>query len=107
MTELTLWRRFFAAEVAIVADIQSKSLVAALENVPRERFLPPGPWIIRGEADKSAIPRQTDDADPRHVYHCISVAIDPERQLFNGAPTAVVPLLEALEIGAGHHVLHI
>ncbi len=31
-------------------------------------------------------PRKTPDADPRHLYHNVSVAIDPARQLFNGAP---------------------
>jgi protein-L-isoaspartate(D-aspartate) O-methyltransferase len=41
------------------------------------------------------------------VYHNISVAIDPDRQLFNGGPTTVAPLIDALGLTAGHRVLHI
>ena len=53
----------------MVANIRSASVVEALATVPREQFLPPGPWTVRSEADFGAPPRQTDDADPRHVYH--------------------------------------
>jgi protein-L-isoaspartate(D-aspartate) O-methyltransferase len=35
------------------------------------------------------------------------VAIDAERQLFNGGPTAVAPLIDALDLVAGVRVLHV
>jgi hypothetical protein len=28
---------------------------------------------------------QTDDDDPRHVYHDVAIAIDPARMLHNGS----------------------
>jgi protein-L-isoaspartate(D-aspartate) O-methyltransferase len=93
VTHLDLQRRFLAEEVASTANVRTQALINALASIPRERFLPPGPWIIRGEGDAPTSQRKTPDADPRHVYHGIAVAIDSDRQLFNGAPTAVAPLM--------------
>jgi protein-L-isoaspartate(D-aspartate) O-methyltransferase len=78
--------------------------VAALAAIPRERFLPPGPWIVQSEQGS---PRPTADADVAHVYHNYSVAIDPARQLFNGAPAFVCGLMEALALREGARVLHV
>lgn len=107
MTNLAAQRRFLAEEILVCAAIRSAALIEAFAEVPREDFLPPGPWAIRGESDVAAGPRQTPDDDPRHVNHNVSVAIDIDRQLFNGAPTAVAPLIDALELTAGARVLHI
>ena len=49
----------------------------------------------------SGPPRQTPDADPRRVYHNVAVAIDPERQLFNGAPSLLGVCIDRLELGPG------
>ena len=51
--------------------------------------------------------RQTADADPARVYHNIGVAIDPERQLFNGQPATLAPWIDALELAPGSRVLHV
>jgi protein-L-isoaspartate(D-aspartate) O-methyltransferase len=51
--------------------------------------------------------RATPDADPRHVYHNCSIAIDAGSQLFNGAPSVVAALIDALSLEAGQSVLHI
>ena len=107
MTDLSLQRQYFSEEIRICANVRTAALVDALAIIPREQFLPPGPWIIRGEDDAGGSGRATPDADPRHVYHNISVAIDPDRQLFNGGPVAVAPSIDALELKAGHRVLHI
>lgn len=106
-SDLTMQRRFFAEEVQTVCNIKNSSLVEALATVPRERFLRPGPWAIRGEGDFGGTIRQTPDADPRHVYHNISIAIDPTRQLFNGAPSVVASCIDALALRLGDHVLHV
>jgi protein-L-isoaspartate(D-aspartate) O-methyltransferase len=98
-------RRFFAEDVRVLADLKSPRLVRALEEVPRERFLGPGPWLIRGPYDSTS--RQTDDADPRHVYHDLSIAIDPSRDLYNGQPSLLSRWIDALGITDGHRVLHI
>jgi protein-L-isoaspartate(D-aspartate) O-methyltransferase len=105
--DLTERRRFFAEEIQVIANLRSAAVVDALATVPRERFLRDGPWTIRGEADFQAPPRQTADADPRHVYHNVAVAIDPARMLFNGAPGLLAMALDRLALKPGSRVLHV
>jgi protein-L-isoaspartate(D-aspartate) O-methyltransferase len=100
-------RRFFAEEIQAICNLRTAGLVDALATVPREAFLPPGPWTIRAEGDYGEPPRQTPDADPRHVYHNISVAIDPARMLFNGAPSVVATCIDRLALREGQSVLHV
>src|SRR6478672_5095784 len=107
MIELDLRRRFFADEIAAVANLRTPTLVDALASIPRERFLPQGPWQVTGEgAVAGAAARQTPDADPQHVYHNYAVAIDAERMLFNGAPGLVAGTIDALNLQPGARVLH-
>jgi protein-L-isoaspartate(D-aspartate) O-methyltransferase len=104
-------RRFFAEELEAVCRLQSQSLVDAFATVPRERFLPPGPWTVVVETASAfgpgIQPRLTPDADPARVYHNIGVAIDPSRQLFNGHPGTIAPWIDALDLVAGRRVLHV
>ena len=100
-------RRFYAEEIQVLANIRTPGLVEALANVPREKFLPPGPWLIRSEIDYGGGPRQTPDADPCHVYHNVVIAIDPERQLFNGAPSLLCICIDALGLTPGARALHV
>lgn len=104
---LDLQRRFFAEEIQAVCNLRTPGLVEALATVPREAFLSPGPWTVRAEGDYGEPPRQTPDADPRHIYHNISVAIDPARMLFNGAPSVVAMCIDRLAIAPGQSVLHV
>jgi protein-L-isoaspartate(D-aspartate) O-methyltransferase len=101
---LTARRRFFAEEIQAVAGLKNAALVEALATVPREAFLPGGPWVVQGDMSGA---RPTPDGDPRHVYHNYSVAIDPERQLFNGAPALVAGVIDVLGVAAGMRVLHV
>jgi protein-L-isoaspartate(D-aspartate) O-methyltransferase len=107
MMDQTLRRRFYSEEVQITSNIRSAAVHEALATIPREKFLPPGPWTIRGEGDFQAAPRQTPDADPRHVYHNVAVAIDAKRMLFNGAPGLLAMTIDALNLAPGNRVLHI
>ena len=107
MNELAARRRFYAEEVQMIAGLKTPALVEALATVPRERFLPPGPWTIRSDADVMAAPRQTPDADPRHVCHNIAIAIEPERNLYNGNPSLIGLAIEALGFTPGALALHI
>jgi len=104
MIDLDVRRQLFAEEVAAVANLRTPALVQALAATPRERFLRPGPWIVQADATG---PRQTPDADARHVYHNYSMAIDPSRQLFNGSPAFVAAMIDALAVKAGDAVLHV
>lgn len=99
-------RRFLAEEIRVSANIRSPHLIEAIATTPRERFLPPGPWLIRGVGDMAG-PRQTDDADPRHVHHDVAVAIDPSRDLYNGQPSLIARWIDELGIAPGQHVVHI
>lgn len=108
--DLTLRRRFFAEEIEAVAKLRSGFLVEALAAVPRERFLPPGPWTVLADVDFGAMPaktRLTPDADPARICHNIAVAIDPERQLFNGQPATIASWIDALEVVRGARILHV
>lgn len=107
LMDLALRRRFYAEEIEAVANLKNPAVVAALATLPREQFLGPGPWTIRGEADFQAPPRQTPGADPAHLYHNFAVAIDPARQLFNGVPALLAMMIDQLRLEAGDRVLHI
>jgi protein-L-isoaspartate(D-aspartate) O-methyltransferase len=109
--DLALRRRFFAEEIEAVGKLRSAALVDALATVPRERYLPPGPWTVLADADMAAggppKTRQTADADPARVYHNITVAIDPERQLFNGQPSMLAGWIDVLDLARGGRVMHL
>lgn len=107
MIDLSAQRRFYAEEIQTTSNLTSTAVVEALASVPRERFLPPGPWTVRGEADFQAPPRQTADDDPRRVYHNVAIAIDAARMLFNGAPGLIAMAIDALGLKAGDRVLHL
>lgn len=110
---LDLRRRFFAEELEAVARLRSARLVDAFAAVPRERFLPAGPWTVLSDGADSYMlmagirTRPTADADPARVYHNVAVAIDPERQLFNGQPGTLAVWIDTLDLSAGMRVLHI
>ena len=112
MMDLTSRRRFFAEEIEAVGKLKSPALVDAFAAVPRERFLPPGPWSVLADADVGmgmgpAKTRLTPDADPARVYHNIAVGIDPSRQLFNGQPSTLGAWVDVLELAPGSRVLHL
>ena len=105
--DLAIRRRFLAEELAATCDLRTAALVDALATIPREAFLGPGPWLVRGEGDANRPPRWTPDDDPAHVCHNVAVAIDPARQLFNGAPSILALAIDALGLAGGQRVLHL
>jgi protein-L-isoaspartate(D-aspartate) O-methyltransferase len=111
MIDLDQYRRFFAEEIEAVAKLRTPALVDALATVPRERFLPPGPWTVLSETDvfggHAFRTVTTPDADPRRVYHNIVVGIDPSRQLFNGQPGTLATWIDRLGLTPGARVLHV
>jgi protein-L-isoaspartate(D-aspartate) O-methyltransferase len=108
---LDLRRRFYAEELDALCGFRTPGLVEAFAAVPRERYLPPGPWNVFSMADLipgvPASPRVTPDADPVRVSHNIGIAIDPARQLFNGHPATLANWIDALELKPGARVLHV
>jgi protein-L-isoaspartate(D-aspartate) O-methyltransferase len=100
------YRRTYAETIASNAELKTPALVDAFASIPREMFLPPGPWVVVGE-DAGRAPRQTPSADPRFVYENVAVAIDPARQLFNGSPSFLAKMIDKLSLRPGSRVLHV
>lgn len=108
MIDLEVARQLYAEEVRAVSNVRSAALVRAFATVPRERFLGPGPWQIFAPVPPGCFPyRSTEDADPRHLYHNVLVAIDPTRRLNNGQPSFLAFCLDALDLQAGDRAVHI
>lgn len=107
MMDLATRRRFLAEELQACYNLRTPGLVEALATISREQFLRPGPWMFQGEGDFATGPRQTPDADPTHVCHNVSVAIDLSRRLFNGSPSVVAMAIDALALRSGDRVMHI
>jgi protein-L-isoaspartate(D-aspartate) O-methyltransferase len=105
MTDLQTLREYYAEELRAVANLQSDALVRAFAKVPREHFLGPGPWQVKSPGFEGYW--TTTDADPKHLYHNILVAIDVNRQLNNGHPSFLASLIDRLEVKPVDHVIHV
>jgi protein-L-isoaspartate(D-aspartate) O-methyltransferase len=106
-------RLFYADEIRIAAGLHSNRLVSAYARVPREKFMGPAPWqvaspdmvsiALMGLAGSAYSP--TDN--PRDLYHNVLVALDPDRQLNNGQPSALARWIDALELEPGDRLYHL
>jgi len=79
-------------------------LEGAFEAVPREMFLPPGPWHIEAAPGGYV---ETPNADLRFLYQDVLVAIDKKRGINNGQPSGHARFMAQLEPQPGETVLHI
>ncbi len=82
----------------------SAPLIEAFASVPRERFLPPGPWLLL-EGTEGYV--STPDADATRVYQDAAIGIDSSRLLNNSQPGLFARLLEELRIVPGERVVHL
>jgi protein-L-isoaspartate(D-aspartate) O-methyltransferase len=102
-------RRFYSEEIRVIANLQSLDLIHAFATVPRENFLGAGPWyyatpdILTGGVKY----RITEDNNPIHLYHNVPIAIDSERNLPNGQPSAIGSFIDNLDLKKGDSILHI
>jgi protein-L-isoaspartate(D-aspartate) O-methyltransferase len=104
--EVAAARRWFAEELRHVARLRSPGIAHAFATVPREHFSGPGPWRLLS----ASFVRDywtTEDADPRHLYHDVLIAIDEARRLNNGQPSLWAFLYDQLGLATGEHVIHI
>jgi protein-L-isoaspartate(D-aspartate) O-methyltransferase len=97
-------RRAFAEELRFVGHLSDQRVVEAFATVPRERFVGPGPWRIFHFADGYWT---TPDADPRHLYHNVLVALDESTGLNTGEPLLWASYFDRLGIHSGDRVLQI
>ena len=118
VTNLKGVRRKYARKLRRKAHLNSRLLVRAFAEVPRENFLGPGPWpIFRVRWSKSRRRLQwrlgqslyitTRDSNPRWLYDDVLVGIIPERMLNNGMPSGLARWFDALELKRGDHVMHV
>jgi protein-L-isoaspartate(D-aspartate) O-methyltransferase len=96
-------RQFYAEELQYLAHLKSRAVFTAFATVPRERFVGPGPWLVLGSGEF----RMTEDADPRHVYHNVLIALDEAKGINNGQPSMWARFLDQLDVRANDHVLHL
>jgi len=117
-TELAILRRAFAKQILAVFGAQDRQVEKAFATVPREDFLPQGPWqVVRW--GRGYVP--TPSRDPVYLYDDVVVAILPERNhrrrsrcagvcgagRNNGQPSLHAWLMSAAAPRAGEHVVHI
>lgn len=84
-------RRAYAKEMARVSASPDPRLELVFNRVPREAFLPPGPWKVLVEGRFV----ETPSSDPAHVYQNVVIALDARKGINNGEP-----YLHAMWIGA-------
>lgn len=106
--DLQASRRLYAEQLRSAAGVRSSAVVRAFATVPRERFLGPGPWfVLAASADGQLAYQATEDADPRHLYKNVLVAIDTTRRLNNGEPASWAAWIDVLDLVPGERVVHI
>ncbi len=103
MTDLAAHRAFYADLVTATANGRDARVVLAFREVPRERFLGPGPWRIF--TDDGYISTPNDDAV--FVYQDTVVALDEARGINNGQPSLHARCLNAVLPRAGETVIHV
>ncbi len=105
MSDLAAARQRYAELIGRRERISSLPLLRALASVPREDFLPRGPWRIKQAMERGY--RRTEDADPRRLYDDVLVAIDARRKLDTGLPSLWAHLIDLLDIRARERVVQI
>lgn len=99
-------RRSYAEELRYRARVTEPAVVEAFAAVPRERFVGPGPWRILSPLAMGEY-WTTEDADPRHLYHDVLVAIDEVQRLNNGQPSLWARMYDQLELQRGAEIVHV
>lgn len=96
-------RQFYARQMAATSKSDDPRIERAFELVPREAFLPPGPWRIK--VGQRYV--ETPSADPVFLYQNCLVAIDVPRGINNGEPFLHAAWIGAVGPSPGDTVCHI
>jgi protein-L-isoaspartate(D-aspartate) O-methyltransferase len=70
--------------------------------MPRERFLPPGPWTLHG-----TVSWRTPGASPAWVYHNVLLSLDKRKGINNSSTSFWAYLLDQLDLKVGERVLQV
>lgn len=96
-------RAFYARLMAARSHAPDPRLEDAIAAVPREEFLPAGPWQIM--TDHGYV--DTPSADLAFIYQDVLVALDAEHGINNGSPFLHGAWLGAVQPRTGERVVHI
>src|ERR1700683_4033645 len=113
MMTLEECRRFYSREIRFAANVSSPALVEAYARVLRERYLGSPPWHVASPDQQAMSVAGIDSTsytpieDPRDLYHNILVAIDRDRNVNNGQPSALARWIDALDLKTGDRVYHL
>ncbi|MGD0631698.1 MAG: protein-L-isoaspartate O-methyltransferase [Terracidiphilus sp.] len=102
-TSIEAARQFYAEELRFLTKMSSPALYKAFATVPRERFVGPGPWRVLGSSEFW----MTEDADPRHVYRNVLIALDEAKGINNGQPSMWARFFDRLDVHPNDQVLHL
>lgn len=98
-------RKFYARLLTANPGAANPRLERAFETIPREAFLPPGPWQIFVLPGEHSI--ETPTADPIHLYQDVLVALNAAKGINNGSPRLHANWLAAVDPQPGEAVTHI
>jgi protein-L-isoaspartate(D-aspartate) O-methyltransferase len=107
---VTTARQLYAEELRFTARILSDAVINAFATVAREAFVGPGPWRIKSPMALGTSRAEywtTADANPRHVYHDVLIALDETRGINNGQPSMWAKLFDELNLCRGAAVVHV
>jgi protein-L-isoaspartate(D-aspartate) O-methyltransferase len=96
-------RKRYARRMATASKSDDPRLERVFELVPREAFLPPGPWKIMLDNEYF----ETPSADPVYLYQNALVALDANKGINNGEPFLHAAWLGAAAPHRGNVVCHI
>jgi protein-L-isoaspartate(D-aspartate) O-methyltransferase len=96
-------RRFFAKQMAAASKSGDPRFERIVELVPREAFLPPGPWRIMVNGQYL----ETPSADPIYLYQNGLVALDAAKGINNGEPFLHAAWIGAAAPTAGDTICHV
>jgi len=96
-------RRFYAEFIVRSSDSSDERLISAFAQVPREKYLGPGPWQVF--IGSGYIP--TISADPCLLYQDVLIGLATDRRINNGQPSLHALCLSAAAPAPGESVVHI
>lgn len=105
MAILEDWKRLYSRLITSNVGIKDENdpLCRAFREVPREKFVGPGPWKLFTPAGFV----ETPSADPAFLYQDVVIVLGVERGINNGQPSLHAACLAALGVGEGHAVVHV
>ena len=97
-------RALYAKLITASCIRSTDRLEDAFELVPREAFLPPGPWKLFAARGRYV---ETPTSDPIHLYQNVLVALDADVGLNTGSPGLHAHWLDTVMPDRGESIVHI